>query len=185
MIALNAQTWDRDVAEISPGGYLFYDSTRPLPASKFRDDVTVIGMPLTQICAAEFANPTQRGLFKNVMYVGALTALLNMDFAVVEKLIAEQYRGKDKLIEGNRTAAKIGYDYARDHLPKIGLKVERADGVKDSIFINGNAALGLGAVCGGATVAAWYPMTPSTSVIEAFTTYCRKFRTDPESGSSR
>lgn len=185
MIALNAQTWDRDVAEISPGGYLFYDSTRPMPASKFRDDVTVIGMPLTAICAKEFAVPAQRGLFKNVMYVGALTALLDMDFGVVEKLIAEQYRGKDKLIEGNRTAAKIGYDYALEHLPKIGLSVERADGVGDRIFINGNAALGLGAVYGGATVAAWYPITPSTSVVEAFTTYCRKFRTDPESGAAR
>lgn len=185
MIALNAQTWDRDVAEISPGGYLFYDSTRPMPASKFRDDITVIGMPLTAICAQEFSNPAQRGLFKNIMYVGALAALLDMDLTVVEKLIAEQYRGKDKLIEGNRQAARIGYDYAREHLPKTGLRVERSDGVGDRIFINGNSALGLGAVYGGATVAAWYPITPSTSVIEAFTAYCRKYRTDPESGAAR
>ena len=186
MIALNAQTWDRDVAEITPGGYLFYDNTRPIPAAKFRDDVTVIGMPLTAICAQEFAIPAQRGLFKNIMYVGALTALLDMDFAVVEKLITEQYRGKDKLIEGNRRAARIGYDYARENFScPIGLRVARADSVGDRIFINGNSALGLGAVYGGATVAAWYPITPSTSVVEAFTAYCRQYRTDPESGQAR
>ncbi len=186
MIALNAQTWDRDVAEISPGGYLFYDSTRPMPASKFRDDITVIGIPLTKICAESFANPAQRGLFKNIMYVGALTALLDMDFAVVETLIAQQYRGKDKLIEGNREAARIGYDYARANFAcPLGLRVQKSDGVGDRIFINGNSALGLGAVYGGATVAAWYPITPSTSVVEAFTSYCRKFRTDPESGAAR
>ena len=186
MIALNAQTWDSDIAEIAPGGYLFYDSTRPMPASKFRDDINVIGMPLTAICAKEFEVPSQRGLFKNIMYVGALTALLDMDFAVVEKLIAEQYRGKDKLIEGNRRAARIGYDYARANFTcPLGLKVERSNGVGDRIFINGNSALGLGAVYGGATVAAWYPITPSTSVVEAFTSYCRKYRTDPESGAAR
>lgn len=185
MIALNAQTWERDVAELSPGGYLFYDSTRHVPAEKLRSDITVIGMPLTAICGREFANPVQRGLFKNIMYVGALSALLGMDLTVVERLIAEQYRGKDKLIEGNRTAARIGYDYAREHLPSIGLRVEPANAVGDRIFIDGNSALGLGAVYGGATVAAWYPITPSTSVVEAFTSYCRKFRTDPDSGAAR
>lgn len=186
MIALNAQTWDRDIAEISPGGYLFYDSTRPIPASRFRDDINVIGMPLTAIAAQNFSNPAQRGLFKNIMYVGALTALLDMDFGVVETLIAQQYRGKDKLIEGNRQAARIGYDYARENFScPIGLRVEKSDSVGDKIFINGNSALGLGAVYGGATVAAWYPITPSTSVVEAFTAYCRKYRTDEESGAAR
>ena len=186
MVALNAQTWDRDVAELEPGGYLVYDSTRPIPASKFRDDINVIGIPLTAICAEEFAIPAQRQLFKNIMYVGALTALLDMEFSVVEQLIAEQYRGKDKLIEGNRKAARIGYDHAQKHFAcPIGLRVVRADKVGDKIFINGNSAIGLGAVYGGATVAAWYPITPSTSVIEAFSSYCRKYRTDPDSGAAR
>ncbi len=186
MVALNPQTWDRDVAEIVPGGYLFYDSTRVLPQSKFRDDINVIGIPLTEICAKEFPIAAQRHLFKNIMYVGALTALLDMDFAVVEQLIAKQYRGKDKLIEGNRRAARIGYDHARENFAcPIGLRVERGDSVGDRIFIDGNSALGLGAVYGGATVAAWYPITPSTSVVEAFTAYCRKYRTDPESGTAR
>jgi len=185
MVALNAQTWDADVAEIEPGGYLFYDSTRPLK-TKLRDDITVIGIPLTAICTAAFTDPNQRRLFKNVMYVGALAGLLGIDLAVVEGLIAQQYRGKTKLIEGNREAAKIGYDHAREHFAdKIGLKIRRSDAVGDRIFIDGNAAAGLGAVYGGATVAAWYPITPSTSVVEAYTTYCRKYRTDPESGAAR
>jgi 2-oxoglutarate ferredoxin oxidoreductase subunit alpha len=186
MVAMNPQTWDRDVAEVESGGYLFYDSTKVLPHSKFREDITVLGMPLTEICNREYSEPRQRQLFKNILYVGALTALLDMDFAAVETLIADQYRGKDKLIGANVNALRLGYEYAKSHLPcPIGLRVERADGVGERIFINGNSACGLGAVYGGATVAAWYPITPSTSIIEAFSSYCRKFRTDPDNGRSR
>lgn len=186
MVALNPQTWDRDIAEIVPGGYLVYDSTRELPKSKFRDDIMVIGIPLTAICAREFTDPNQRRLFKNIMYVGALAALVDIEFDVVSTLIAEQYRGKDKLIDGNRKAARIGYDHAKEHFAcPLGIRIERADAVGDRIFIDGNSAAGLGAVYGGATVAAWYPITPSTSVIEAFSSYCRKFRTDAESGAAR
>ena len=186
MVAMNPQTWDRDVAEIEPGGYLVYDSTKSLPRSRFREDITVLGIPLTEMCNREYTDARQRQLFKNIMYVGALTALLGIDFAVVEKLVADQYRGKDKLIGANVNALRLGFDHARANLPcPIGLRVERADGVGDKIFINGNDACGLGAVYGGATVAAWYPITPSTSVIEAFSSYCRKFRTDPDNGMAR
>jgi 2-oxoglutarate ferredoxin oxidoreductase subunit alpha len=186
MVAMNPQTWDRDIAEIEPGGYLFYDSTKTLPRSRFRDDITVLGIPLTEMCNREYTDARQRQLFKNIMYVGALTALLGIDFAVVEKLIADQYRGKDKLIGANVNALKLGFDHATANLPcPIGLRVERSDGVGDKIFINGNDACGLGAVYGGATVAAWYPITPSTSVIEAFSSYCRKYRTDPDNGMAR
>jgi len=186
MVAMNPQTWDRDVAEIEPGGYLFYDSTKVLPRSRFREDITVLGIPLTEICNREYTDARQRQLFKNIMYVGALTALLGMDFAAVEKLIADQYRGKDKLIGANVNALKLGYDHAVANLScPIGLRVERSDGVGDKIFVNGNDACGLGAVYGGATVAGWYPITPSTSVIEAFGSYCRKYRTDPDNGMAR
>lgn len=186
MVAMNPQTWDRDIAEIESGGYLFYDSTKVLPRSRFRDDITVLGIPLTEMCNREYSDPRQRQLFKNIMYVGALTALLGMELDPVEKLIGEQFRGKDKLIDANLNALKLGYGHAKEHLPcPIGLRVTRADGVGDQIFINGNDAAGLGAVYGGATVAAWYPITPSTSVIEAFSSYCRKFRTDPDNGSAR
>ncbi|MCK9389423.1 MAG: 2-oxoacid:acceptor oxidoreductase subunit alpha [Sulfuritalea sp.] len=186
MVAMNPQTWDRDIAEIETGGYLLYDSTRTLPRSRFRNDITVIGIPLTELCNCEYTDLRQRQLFKNIMYVGALTALLDMELAAVEQLIADQYRGKDKLIEANINALKRGYEAATNALPcPIGLRVERANGVGDRIFVNGNDACGLGAVYGGATVAAWYPITPSTSVIEAFTSYCRKYRTDPDNGLAR
>ena len=186
MVAMNPQTWDRDIAEIEAGGYLFYDSTKALPRSKFRDDITVLGVPLTEICNREYSDPRQRQLFKNIMYVGALSALLDMEFEPVEKLISEQFRGKDKLIAANVNALKLGYAHAREHLPcPIGLTVARCDAVGEKIFVNGNDAAGLGAVYGGATVAAWYPITPSTSVIESFSAYCRKFRTDPDNGMAR
>src|SRR5215469_11643613 len=186
MVAMNPQTWDKDVASILPGGYLFYDSSKPMPKSKFRDDIEVIGMPLTQICNREYSDPRQRQLFKNIIYVGALAALLDIDIAEVEKLLSEQFRGKDKLIAPNVKALHIGRDFALANLTcPIGLTVKRADKIGDRIFIEGNAAAGLGAVYGGATVCAWYPITPSTSLAEAFGTYCRRFRSDKESGKNR
>jgi 2-oxoglutarate ferredoxin oxidoreductase subunit alpha len=177
MVAMNPQTWDKDVASIDNGGYLFYDSTKPLPPSKFREDIHVVGMPLTDICNRQYSDPRQRQLFKNIMYVGALGQLLGIEAETSEELIRELYRGKDKLIGPNIEALHIGRDYAAEHLGgAIGLKVKRSDAVGDRILIEGNAATALGAVYGGATVAAWYPITPSTSVAEAFAGYCKKFR---------
>ncbi len=186
MVAMNPQTWDKDVAEVDRGGYLVYDSTKALAQSRFRDDLAVIGVPLTELCNREYDDPRQRQLFKNVMYIGALAALLDVDLAELEKLIGEQYKGKDKLIEPNVRALRIGHAHTLEHFAcPIGLTVARADGVGERIFIDGNSACGLGAVYGGATVAAWYPITPSTSVIEAFTGYCKKLRGEPGSGAKR
>ena len=186
MVAMNPQTWDKDVAEIEPGGYLFYDSTRTLPQSKFRSDINVVGMPLTAIVNERYADTRQRQLFKNIIYVGALAYLLGIEIPEVEKLIAEQFKGKDKLIPPNYEALHMGRDYAEAHLKEaIGLKVRRADAVGDRIFLEGNDAAGLGAVYGGATVCAWYPITPSTSMAEAFAKHCGRFRTDPETGRQR
>ena len=186
MVAMNPQTWDKDVASIEPGGYLFYDSTRPVPKSRFRDDIDVIGMPLTEICNRRYSDSRQRQLFKNIMYVGALTALLDMDVKEVEKLISEEFKGKDKLIAPNLEALQIGRDYAREHLAcPIGLSVRRADAVGDRIYIEGNSAAALGAMYGGATVCAWYPITPSSSLAEAFTRHCARHRVDPQSGKHR
>lgn len=177
MVAMNPQTWDKDVAGIDSGGYLFYDSTKPLPSSKFREDITVIGMPLTEICNTQYSDPRQRQLFKNIMYVGALGSLLGIETEASETLIKELYKGKDKLIGPNIEALHIGRDYAEKNLKgAIGLKVKRADKVGDRILMEGNAACALGCVYGGATVAAWYPITPSTSVAEAFGSYCKKLR---------
>jgi 2-oxoglutarate/2-oxoacid ferredoxin oxidoreductase subunit alpha len=182
---MNPQTWAQDLASIDPGGYLFYDSTKPMPPSMFRDDINIVGMPLTEICNRAYSDPRQRQLFKNIIYCGALSTLLDIDPAVIEALIGEQYKGKDKLMAPNIKALHMGRDYARDHLQPIGLKVARADAVGDRIFIDGNSAAALGAVYGGATVAAWYPITPSTSLAEAFQRYCRRYRTDPDTGKAR
>ncbi len=183
MVAMNPQTWDADVAELEPGGYLFYDSTRPLPPDKFRDDVHVIGMPLTEICNAVYSDPRQRQLFKNIVYVGALSALLEIEPQVLEKLFAEQYKGKEKLLASNVQALHLGRDFATEHLQvPLGIRVQRADKVGNRIFVDGNSAAALGCVYGGATVAAWYPITPSSSVAEAFQSYCAKYRVDPDTG---
>ncbi|MBX6368831.1 MAG: 2-oxoacid:acceptor oxidoreductase subunit alpha [Rhodospirillales bacterium] len=185
MVAMNPQTWDKDVASIDPGGYLFYDSTRPIPPSKFRDDVHVVGVPLTEICNARYTDARQRQLFKNIIYVGALAQLLGIELGAVEKLIGEQFKGKDKLIEPNVEALRAGHDWAAANLAPIGLKVRRADAVGDRILVEGNNAAALGAVYGGATVCAWYPITPSTSMAEAFQRWCRRFRVDPETKKNR
>jgi 2-oxoglutarate/2-oxoacid ferredoxin oxidoreductase subunit alpha len=186
MVAMNPQTWDKDVKSIEPGGYLFYDSTKPMPKSRFRDDITVIGVPLTAMCNSQYTDPRQRQLFKNIIYVGVLTALLDMDVKEVEKLIGEQFKGKDKLIAPNIHALHLGRDYALQNLTcPIGLTVRRADKVGDRIFIEGNTAAALGAVYGGATVCAWYPITPSTSLAEAFSRYCGRYRVDPDTGKRR
>ncbi len=186
MVAMNPQTWAQDVASIDAGGYLFYDSTKPMPPSRFRDDIQVIGMPLTEICNAAYSDARQRQLFKNIIYVGALSALIDLDPAAVETLIGEQFKGKDKLIQPNIQALHMGRDYALAHLGHpVGLKLRRADAVGNRIFIEGNNAAALGAVYGGATVAAWYPITPSTGLAEAFARHCRRFRTDPATGKAR
>src|SRR5262245_51183311 len=186
MVAMNPQTWDRDIKEIEPGGYLFYDATRSLPKSKFRDDINVIGMPLTEICNSTYSDPRQRQLFKNIIYVGALSALLEIDPAAIEKLFAEQYRGKEKLLDSNVKALHLGRDYALQNLQcPLGIRVRRADNVGDQIFIDGNSAAALGAMYGGASVCAWYPITPSSSLAEAFQSYCLRYRVDRESGKNQ
>ena len=186
MVAMNPQTWDADIAEIEPGGYLFYDSTRPIPESKFRPDINIIGIPLTEISNATYTDPRQRQLFKNIIYVGALSMLLAVDAEVFEKLFAEQYKGKEALLDSNIRALHLGRDYVTKNMKApLGIRVQKADKVGDQIFTDGNSAAALGCVYGGATVAAWYPITPSSSVPEAFQKYCDKYRTDPSTGLNR
>jgi 2-oxoglutarate ferredoxin oxidoreductase subunit alpha len=190
MVAMNPQTWDQDVKEIDPGGYLFYDNTKPLPKSKFRDDINVVGLPLTEIVNQAYSDPRQRQLFKNIIYVGALSALLNVDPLVIAELIGEQYRGKEALLKPNLNALQLGRSYALEHLEcPLGIRVRPLKGeanmVGDKIFMEGNDAAALGCVYGGATVCAWYPITPSSSLAEAFTKYCMKLRVDKATGRNR
>src|SRR5947207_1840893 len=186
MVAMNPQTWEQDVQEIDPGGYLFYDNTKPLPPSRFRDDINVIGMPLTEICNENYTDARERQLFKNIIYVGALAGLMGIEPEVIAELIGEQYKGKEKLLKPNLNALQLGLNYARQNLKgALGLQVKRAYNVGDKIFIDGNSAAALGAVYGGATVCAWYPITPSSSLAEAFQFYCSKMRADKATGKNK
>ena len=189
MVCVNAQSMDRDVREVEPGGYFVYDSTKPIDPRLIRDDVTYIGLPLTEICLREYTDARQRLLFKNMIYVGALSALLQVEFAVLKDLIADQFKGKEKLISPNIHALELGHQYAMKHFDcPLGLRLARGGNIAphilgiDHILMDGNTATGLGAVYGGATVMAWYPITPSTSVAEAFERYCARMRIDPGTG---
>ncbi|WP_293899695.1 2-oxoacid:acceptor oxidoreductase subunit alpha [Phenylobacterium sp.] len=183
MVAMNPQTWDRDLAEIESGGFLVYDSTKPLGHS--RDDITAIGVPLTAMCNEAYELPRERQLFKNTIYVGALAALLGIELAVIDALLADDFKGRDRLIKANVEALRMGHAYVLKHLGPLPLQVRRADAVGDRIYVEGNQAAALGAVYGGATVCAWYPITPSTSLVEAFTAYCQDLRLEPETGKAR
>ncbi len=180
LVAMNPQTFVQDLAAIEPGGYLFYNSTRPIAHLLTRDDIVVLGMPLTEICTAQYSDPKQRQLYKNIVYVGALAALLDIELGVIETLLTERFKGKDKLIEANLKALKIGHDDARSRFQcPLGVRVRRSEAAGDRILVEGNFAAGLGAVYGGATVCAWYPITPSTSLAEAFESNCARYRVDP------
>lgn len=182
MVCVNPQSMARDIKEVAPGGYFVYDNTKPLDLRLLRDDISFIGLPLTQICLNEYKDARQRQLFKNIIYVGALAALINIDFNVLTGLIADQFKGKEKLIGPNVHALELGFQYAKNHFDcPLHVTVESRP-MGDQILIDGNAACGLGAVYGGATMAGWYPITPSTSVVEAFEKYCKRMRIDPASG---
>jgi 2-oxoglutarate ferredoxin oxidoreductase subunit alpha len=183
MVCVNPQSMLADVGNVKTGGYFLYDSSKPLHSQYIRDDIHYIGIPLMEMCNDAFTDPRQRQLFKNIIYVGALAALLNIDFKVFESLLAEQFAGKEKLIAPNIKSLQMGVDYIHEHYKDpIDIRVENRNLVGDSIMIDGNTACGLGAVYGGATVAAWYPITPSTSVIESFMNFSDEYRIDPETG---
>jgi 2-oxoglutarate/2-oxoacid ferredoxin oxidoreductase subunit alpha len=183
MVAMNAQTYARDIQEVRKGGYVLYDSTWPLDRSFYREDVHFLPVPLAAMCNERFAEPRQRILMKNIAYAGALLALLDIDMPLVEDLLAEQFSGKPALKDSNRQALHIGYDYAKENFDcPLPFHVEKMDANEDKILIDGNTATALGCLYAGATVAAWYPITPSTSVMDAFRGLCEKYRRDPETG---
>lgn len=185
MIAVNPQSMKKDYADVREGGYFVYDSSKPLPPDYERDDVHHLGIPMTELCNAEFSDARQRQLFKNIVYIGALSALFGIPFDVLESMIGEQFRKKETLIPPNITALQLGANYAREHFEcPFDLRVERRDLLGDKILYSGNSACALGAIYAGATVAAWYPITPSTSVVDAFARYCAKYRVDADTGKN-
>jgi len=186
MVSVNPQSMKKDYADVHEGGYFLYDSSKPLHPSYDRTDITHIGIPLMELCNAEFTDARQRQLFKNIVYIGALVSLFNIEFSVIEELIGQQFKGKEKLIEPNIKALKIGENWVRDNFDasSFTLRVERRDLLGDKILYGGNSACALGAIYAGATVAAWYPITPSTSVVDAFAKYAAKYRVDSETGEN-
>ncbi len=183
MVAMNAETYGRDLREVAPGGYLIYDSTWPRPALLKREDITVLGVPLAKLCNENFTGVRTRILMKNICYAGVLAALLDLDVERIRELLAETYAKKPALVESNMRAIELGYDYARQHFQcPLPLRVEKMDRTAGHIMIDGNTAAGLGAVYAGATVAAWYPITPSTSLMDAFKSFADRLRVDPDTG---
>ncbi len=183
VVAVNGQTLRQDYDGLVPGGYFMYDSSKPLPETFQRDDVTVIGIPMTLLCNETFDNPKMRPLLKNIIYVGAMASLLDMELQVLVDSLRTQFRKNPKLAEPNIQALELGFAYAQEHFPgTCKLSVRRSDRVGDGIIMDGNTAVALGALYAGATVVGWYPITPSTSIIEAFGRYAEKFRIETETG---
>jgi 2-oxoglutarate/2-oxoacid ferredoxin oxidoreductase subunit alpha len=183
MVAMNAETYTRDVAEVRSGGHLLYDSSWPLPRALLRPDVQFLGVPLAHLCNEAFNEPRERILMKNIAYAGVLVALLDIDMKVIEGLLEEKYGRKKAMMESNHKAIRLGYDYAVDNLScPLPIRLQKMNALAEKILIDGNTATALGCLYAGATVAAWYPITPATSVMDAFKGLCEKFRKDPESG---
>src|SRR3977135_2857593 len=183
MVALNAETYARDLQEVVSGGYFLYDSTWPRAALMKRDDITVLGVPFARLCNENFQGVRTRILMKNICYAGALAALCDIDLDVIRGMLAETYAKKPKLVDSNMLAIQLGYDYARANLPcPLPLRVEKMDATRGQIIIDGNTAAGLGCIYAGATVGAWYPITPSTSLMDAFKMFGDRLRGDPVTG---
>jgi 2-oxoglutarate ferredoxin oxidoreductase subunit alpha len=179
MVALNPATYQKDLAEVRSGGWLLYDSTWPLDHLLTRPDVTYLGVPLAEMCNAAFSGVRERILMKNIACAGALSALLDIDADIIRALLKEKFGKKPSLMDSNQKAVDLGYDYAKAHFScPLPIRLEPMDRTKDSILIDGNTAAALGCLYAGATVGAWYPITPATSLMEAFKGFCQKYRRD-------
>ena len=185
IVAMNAQTYARDVKEVRPGGYLLFDSTWPLEKGLQRPDVTFLGVPFAQLCVEHFQEPRERILMKNIAYTGSVIALLDIELSVAEELLQETFGKKKALLESNHKALRLGYDSAKQDLERpLPFRVQRMNANGDKILIDGNTATALGALYAGCTVAAWYPITPATSVMESFKSLCERYRKDPQTGKN-
>lgn len=183
MVAMNAQTYEQDLAAVQSGGWLIYDSTWPRSRLLDREDINVLGVPLSKLCNEHFDTARARILMKNIAYVGVVAALLDIDLEVIKALLSETFASKAHLIESNLQAILLGYDYAVENFKcPLPVRVEKMDKTAGHIIIDGNTAAGLGCVYAGATVGAWYPITPSTSLMDAYKSFCKKYRMDEDGG---
>ena len=185
IVAMNPKTYEQDIAETRPGGSVLYDSSWPLDEALLRDDVSFLGIPLAQMCVESFRGARERTLMKNITYVGALTALLAIDLDVIDEILKEKFSSKPHLMDSNNSAIKMGHDYVCEHFDyPLPTRLERMEATGDSVLMNGNMAAALGCVYAGATVGAWYPITPSSSLMDEFVALCNQLRKDPETGEN-
>jgi len=185
VLAMNPESYARDIEEVVSGGWILHDSSRELSGEFKRDDVTFLGVPFADLCVQRFDGSRTRILMKNITYVGALVALLDIDMDVVKGMLREKFATKQHLMDANFIAIELGYDYVQEHFDcPLPIRLETMDATKDSVMVTGNAAAALGCVYAGATVGAWYPITPATSVMDGFAEYCNRFRIDPETGKN-
>ncbi len=186
VVAMNPATYAKDVAAVRPGGYLLYDSSWPLDESLSRADIRVLGAPLGRMCVEAFTGDRERTLLRNIVYSGVLAALLGMDMEVIDASLKESFSRKKALLDANFRAVRLGYDYARAHFScPLPFRLERLDATGGHILIDGNTASALGCLYAGATVGAWYPITPATSLMEAFKGFCQHFRVDQATGRKK
>jgi 2-oxoglutarate ferredoxin oxidoreductase subunit alpha len=186
VVAMNTGTFAQDIAEVRSGGWVLYDSSWPLDDSLLREDVTFLGVPMGNLCIEAFKGGRERVLMKNIVYVGALAALLDMDMKIIRGMIEEKFSRKPKLIDSNFEAIRMGYDYAREHFDcPLPIRLQGMDANREKVILDGNTAAALGCVYAGATVGAWYPITPATSVMDGFQDFCKRFRVDEETGERR
>ena len=186
LVGVNPQSFEQDLKSVVPGGYFIYDSSKPMYDDHLRDDVQMIGIPMMELSMTHYKVARLQQLFKNIIYLGSLAALIDIDLDVIKSLIEEQFKAKPKLVPPNHQALELGYNYAKDHLNcPLDLRLEARDKIGDKILIDGNTAIALGTIYGGATVLTWYPITPSTSVAKAFQTYAKKLRIDSETGKNK
>ncbi len=186
VVALNPATYAKDVATVRPGGYLLYDSSWPLDPTLVREGITILGVPFGQMCVEAFEKDRDRTLLRNIVYAGSLVALLDLDMAIIEGMLNEKFGKKVRLLEANQRAIRLGYDYAHTHFTcPLPFHVQAMDATRDSILIDGNTACALGALYAGATVGAWYPITPATALMEQFKGFCEQYRIDPATGLHR
>ena len=185
IVAMNPKTYEQDISEIRPGGAVLFDSSWPLDEELLRKDVLFLGIPLSQMCVENFKGDRVRTLMKNIAYVGALAAFLSIDLDVIQGMLEEKFGAKQHLMDSNNVAIRLGYDYAIEHFDcLLPIRLEAMDANRDSVLITGNMAAALGCVYAGATVGAWYPITPATSLMDSFRGFCARLRKDPETGKN-
>jgi 2-oxoglutarate/2-oxoacid ferredoxin oxidoreductase subunit alpha len=188
LVALNPATWEQDVAGVKPGGAVVHEAAYPVKGETQRDDLAYYPVPFGALAKEHFADKGDlRKYLTNMIYVGAVAYLLDLPLESVEEGLRAQFRSKVSAVELNMSAVRIGFDYARDNLEKHDpYHLEAMSGKIDGmLFMEGNRASALGALMGGCTVAAWYPITPSSSLCEYFIQYCDRYRIDPQTQERR